>query len=140
MPEDLPLLLKVLAVAIPISLVGGLTLRFRFPRLCEQYRAWATSRIASRRWWVFVLYAAFFLLMASAQFCRHWFSFAALFAAFAVFELVLMAWAYLASVWCCSVFWHVANACNIPNPSWVIGNLAGCRLSSAVASISPTES
>jgi hypothetical protein len=91
MPDDLPLFLKCVAVAVPVGLILGFALRLRCPHLCERYAAWAAARLASRPWWVFVLYAAFFLLLTSAQVSRRWYIFAGFSAALAALELILMA-------------------------------------------------
>lgn len=86
MPEDLPLLLTCLAVAVPVGLVVGLAMRLCFPSTCKRYATWANGL----PWWQWALNAAFFMLMALAQVGRGWYSFAVLFAMFGVLQLVAL--------------------------------------------------
>jgi hypothetical protein len=87
MPEDLSLFL----ICVGVGLSVGLALRLLCPHCCKRYAAWSASRITSRRWWVFVFYASFFLLLASALVGRHWYSFGSFSVVLAAGELVMMA-------------------------------------------------
>jgi hypothetical protein len=86
MPHDLPLLLLCVVPAAVVALGIGIALRRYRPRLCERYAAWSSTL----PWWVFVTGTMFFLLMAGWQVSRGWWSFAALFAAGALLDLVAM--------------------------------------------------
>ncbi len=88
MPEDFPLLMKCLAIALPVGLIGGLVLRLRFPHLAGR---WAAYR-RSLPWWHYAIYTGFFALLAFAQVGRGWWSFMVLFSCIAGMEFVMMMW------------------------------------------------
>ncbi len=86
MLHDLPVLLLV---AVPSALAGlllGVALRRYRPHLCERYAAWSLAL----PWWFFASGATFFALMSVWQISRGFWSFAAIFAAGGVLDLVAM--------------------------------------------------
>jgi hypothetical protein len=84
MPHDLPLLLILIAVNLPISVVLGLLLRTRSPGLCRRYKAWTSSL----PWWIYVAGGVFFLVIAGGQAAIQWWAFAGLFVVGAAMEFV----------------------------------------------------
>ncbi len=89
MPEDFPQFLIVIGISLPIGVFLGLVFLIR-PELGKQWNTWTTSRLASRRWWVFVLWATIFLFFAWVQFTLRRFCFSASMAVLAAMELILM--------------------------------------------------
>jgi hypothetical protein len=88
--HDLPLLLKLLAVSVPIGLTLGLITRFFFPKQSARFATYCNTT----PWWHFGCFAVFFLLLALSQMTIGRWSFASFFLAFVVLELSTMVWVF----------------------------------------------
>ena len=88
MSPELSQFLVIIGVGAVVGALVGIYIRTRRPRAAERYANWS----AQLPWWVFLLFAAFFVLMASIPQGRPYFTwfglgFAALEAAYAVYRL-----------------------------------------------------
>jgi hypothetical protein len=86
MPNDLSLLLLTFVPGALVGLGLGIALRHYRPCLCDRYAAWSLTV----PWWFFAAGAMFFALMSVYQVNDGWWSFAVVFAAFGVLDLVAM--------------------------------------------------
>ena len=86
-PEDLRMVLLLLAVAVPIGIAARLFFRFRLRGVSHALKDCAQWI----RWPYYAMGAAFFLLFAAAEWHWHRPAFAGLFACFGLLQFVAMA-------------------------------------------------
>jgi hypothetical protein len=82
MSPELKQLLIIVAVVVPIGLLGGLFLRKRKPEWCKIY----TKSCLDKKWWLFLLGLLLFSGLSAKSFLGNRPYFGWIFAAFAVLE------------------------------------------------------
>lgn len=84
MPEDLSLLLLIVAISLPLGLIVGWGVRRRYPNACGRWGAFA----GSMPWWWYAGFALFFTQHALGQAYSGRWAFATFFAGCALAQLI----------------------------------------------------